>query len=281
MNTIQLRRRRALPLVDLEAHPIAAEAAVRSRDGGTVRTRVVACSLLLVGVLAGCVADAGDGPVGEPVATPAGEPVATPVDPSERPDPVEQDPAEARPPAGPVLDWDDPTGEASLGDGWMLIDCLGDAPLWCFEHGGELRGTLEFGRRPDDERLADAVDDEDRYEALHALVLDFGAWLTEDRAVGCPGHTVELAAAREVTVAGAPGVVRAHTMRDGSGTVVESSLAVHVADGADHVLFTVNANEEDACVASEAALELRPAELEVLAERIVDLIRRGPLTERV
>jgi hypothetical protein len=85
---------------------------------------------------------------------------------------------------------------------------------------------------------------------------------------------------RDVTVAGAPGVVRAHTMQDASGAVVERSLAVHVADGSDLVLFTVNANEEDGCVATETVLELPPAELEVLAERIVDLVRRGPLTDR-
>jgi hypothetical protein len=239
--------------------------------------------LLLVGVLAGCAAgaaDSGDDLAGEPIAAPGGEHVATPVDRPARPAPSTPDGAEGPPPAGPVLDWDDPTGVAALGDGWMLVDCLGDAPLWCFEHDGELRGTLEFGRWPDDDRLAGAADDEGRREALRALVRDFGEWLHEDRAAGCPGHTVELAAVRDVTVAGAPGVVRAHTMRDGSGTVVESSLAVHVADGADHVLFTVNANEEGACVATEAAVELRPAELESLAGRIVDLVRRGPLTDR-
>jgi hypothetical protein len=62
----------------------------------------------------------------------------------------------------------------------------------CFEHDGERRGTLEFGRWPDDDRLADAADDQGRREALRALVLDFGEWLDEDRAAGCPGHTVEL-----------------------------------------------------------------------------------------
>jgi hypothetical protein len=243
-----------------------------------MRTRAV-CLLLLLGVLTGCVAGAGDGP-GEPVAAPGGEPVAAPADRPERPVPAQPGLEETPPPAGPVLDWDDPTGEADLGDGWMLVDCLGDAPLWCFELDGELRGSREFGRLPDDDRLTGAEHDEGRREALRALVRDFGEWLTEDRALGCPGHTVELAAIRDVTVAGAPGVVRVHTMRDGSGTVVESSLAVHVADGADHVLFSVNANEEDACVATETALELRPAELDALAERIVDLIRRGPLTDR-
>jgi hypothetical protein len=244
-----------------------------------VRARGLVSLVLLVGVLAGCAAGTGDGP-GEPAAAPGGEPVAAPVDRPERPAPAQPGGVEAPPPAGPVLDWDDPTGVADLGDGWMLVDCLGDAPLWCFELDGELRGTLEFGRWPDDDRLADAADDEGRRDALHALVLDFGEWLHDDRAAGCPGHTVELAAVRDVTVAGAPGVVRAHTMRDGPGAVVERSLAIHVADGADHVLFTVNANEEGACVASETAVELRPAELESLAGRIVDLVRRGPLTDR-
>lgn len=182
------------------------------------------------------------------------------------------------PPPVPVLDWDDPTGAVSLGDGWMLRDCEGDAPLWCFERHGEVHGSLEYGRVRDDQRLQGAQDEAARRAALHALVADFGEWLTEDRSIGCPGHTVEMAPVVDVTVAGAPGVVRAHAMRDGSGTVVERSLAVHVADGSDHVLFTVNANAPDACVATETALELHPDELDDLAERIIDLIRQGPLT---
>jgi hypothetical protein len=216
---------------------------------------------------------------GEPVAAPQ-ETVAPPADPGSptpgpapTPEPVESPVAE-----GPVMVWDAPAGAVELTDGWTLRDCDGDAPLWCFvAPDGEERGTLEYSRRTEDERFMGATDDADRWTRLHAVHDDLADWIVEDRSVGCPGHTVAIDPVEDRIVEGAPALVRGFVMTDPDGAVVESSLAVHVATGDDHVWFAVTANAPDSCQWSDTFLELTPDELAVVREAVVGLIERSPL----
>jgi hypothetical protein len=220
-------------------------------------------------LLTGCAAATGDVPA-------AGD---EPRPPASDPDPavgVDDGAGIATPPDDvPTFDWSDLDAEAALADGWLLRDCDGDAPLRCL-HGpdGQVRGTVELLRFPDDDRL----DGEgDAIAELQTIVAELETWLAEDRAEGCPGHTLTLDPRIVTAVAGAPAVVRGHALRDADGLVVERSLVVYVADGGDLVLVVVNATDPGGCGHQGELIELTPDELDLLRTDLVALVERGTI----
>lgn len=181
---------------------------------------------------------------------------------------------------GPLHDWDDLEVEVDLHDGWRLRDCEGDAPLRCL-HGpdGALRGVVELIRFPEHDGLQGAYDAEGAAAALDELVAEFDGWLVADRGEGCPGHVVSADAPAQVTVAGAPAVIRGHVLVSPEGEAVEGSLVTYIADGGDLVLISIMATAPGACSHVAELSELAPAELEALRTDLIALMVGGSIPQ--
>lgn len=227
----------------------------------THRTLTLALLVATVITVAACDAETPEG-VNDVAATPAAGGGARPGSP---------DDATSTP---RTYDWNDTGAVVEVIDGWTLRDCDGDAPVRCLHApDGPIRGTIELVTFPGDlaaEDGAAAV-----REALHRRAqLD---WLEADRQETCGlEHRVEVAPLEDTEVDGYPAVLRAFTTVAGDGAVVEAEVGLLIGTGEDLSVLTLAAAAPDGCMASDLAL-LTPAELELLRDPILTLLRASPL----
>jgi hypothetical protein len=233
----------------------------------THRAARIVAGLLTTIVLAGCAAHEADRAVDEP----ATEPIADP-----DPDGSDSDGGFVDEPRAPTHDWDDLQAEVALAGGWQLRDCAGDAPLRCLHNpDGSVRGTIEVLRFEEHDGLVGAYDVDRASAALDDLVDDFEVWLIDDRAAGCPQHTVELEPSEPASIDGAPAIIRGHRVLTHQGEAIERSLVAYIADGGDLVLVTVNATAPGGCTHVAELDELTPAEFDHLQEDLRRLLVYG------
>ena len=102
-----------------------------------------------------------------------------------------------------------PGGSATtLGNGWTVRHCEGDAPLLCVRTGdGDVLGTVEFGSYPLTDEIAQALESGNLFEALEERVAEQQEWVETDRAEGCgQEYAFHPEPARRTTVGGEPAV---------------------------------------------------------------------------
>jgi hypothetical protein len=271
----------------------------RGGRSGELRTVVMTAAILLLALLGvactngavGPVEPAGDDPaVDEPTGDPADDGEGAAADDADDEPTTDQPAGGERPSAedrpgdrsdesdAPTFDWDDLDVEVALADGWMLRDCEGDAPLRCLhDPDGGVAGTIELLRFPEDDRLSGVTGAASAQAALGGLVTELDGWLAEDRAEGCPAHTVTSEPPAATKIDGAPAIVRRYEMRDPGGRVVESALAAYIVDGPDLVIVSVPANTPGTCLYDAELAELRPEQLDQLRPELIALIERGTI----
>lgn len=206
-------------------------------------------ALMVAASLAAC-----GGGTATPIATPSELPSGSPTVPSEAPSDL--------PPL--VVDWED-LEPVDLGDGWVVRDCDGDAPLVCVDRDGEFVGLIELNTFPVPAELEDAADADELVAAMRAWAADSLDGVVADRAQGCgAAYEVEVEAAVEQMVAGNPGVRYGFRgIEDGAmteyvisyATVADDQLWIVVADGA----------ADGGCMGSDELQLFDPAVLDTFA----------------
>lgn len=181
---------------------------------------------------------------------------APPTDPPTSPAPPSTPPTEAI-----EIDWNDAEATTTLGNGWTVSHCEGDAPLLCVYDGDEWLGVLEAGSSPLDDDLAATLEAEGLAATLAQHVEAYHATFEVDRENGCgPGYGYSALETVEATLAGNL-ALRYGFVGTRDGVEVERNLSyVSIVDG-QLKLITATANDPDSCVYSDEFHELTPAAL--------------------
>jgi hypothetical protein len=205
-------------------------------------------ALMVAATLAAC-----GGGSATPIATPSDLPTGLPTAPSEAPSDLPL----------PVIDWAD-LEPVDLGDGWIVRDCDGDAPLLCFDRNGEFVGLIELNTFPVPAELAGVGSEDELVAAMRTWATDNLDGVVADRSEGCGAdYEVEVEAPVEQTVAGNNGVRYGFRGIEGGAmteyvisyaTVADDQLWIVVADGA----------ADGGCMGSDELDLFDPAVLETL-----------------
>ena len=219
-----------------------------------MRTALVLAALL---TLAGCSDDA-DPVTAPPSASPSPSVVASP-----------------SPSTAPV-DWHAPA-PTSLGGGWSLGPCDGDAPLVCFSQDGVVRGAGEITSFPVatlpavQAALPDGVP-----AALQAHARDYLETFRQDRTTGCGAdYSYRADPVRAMTAQGTPVVKTAFSGGTGAATTERVVRWVGLRDG-QLVALGITATTAGACAPGEGP-ELTPEQLAALEPALDRLVEASPL----
>lgn len=180
-------------------------------------------------------------------------------------------------PTAVPVDWDDPV-TTDLGNGWSLGPCDGDAPLVCFSHDGQGRGTAEIASFVLPDTLRDALES----GRSPAQVLDLHAreyldHFRDDRARGCGADYVFSAdEPRAMTVDGLAAIKTAFTGGAAGGPTTERVVRwVALRDG--HLVSVVLHATADGACAPGLGSDAAPADLVELEPLIDAAFTASPL----
>lgn len=179
--------------------------------------------------------------------------------------------------ASGAIAWFDSTKVASLGDGWTIAACEGEAPFLCVADDGTVVATLEMLRFPVASfTIVDPV--ADLATNIGAIADDFVASIGADRAATCgDGYVFEPLPVEPFSFGEQPAYRYGYraTLADGSPSEFNLQYATIVGD--EIVLVTAIAYDEGGCPGRDDQSGFDTAMLTELQDEIEAVLRGSPL----
>jgi hypothetical protein len=177
----------------------------------------------------------------------------------------------------PEIDWDNPDNAASVGVGWTVARCEGDAPLLCVARDGGLVGVVEWFIS--DPHAYGVYDPSASDEAnLRAMAADFVDSFTVDRAAGCGiGYVVEAIEPEPIELRDGTGLVHGFRGTMSDGTPSEMHLQYRAFSQGRLILLAASAYDEGGCPGKDDLVSFDSAGLEAFRAHLELLLALSPL----
>jgi hypothetical protein len=220
---------------------------------------------LLVGILTAC------GSASPPGSTSSSHPTTPTSSPSSSAPPSTSTTLVSAP-----IDWADPSVIVTLGDGWTVQACEGEAPLLCVSRNGSHIGLVEANEYPLDS--FEGTNPKDPGGSLILIAEDFIDSMAADRAAGCGvGYRLDPHMTSPVTVGGQPGIRFGYTgvMADGSPSERIAQFGTIVGD--EVLLLTAAAYDDGGCPGRDELATFSSADLAAFEPFLEAVVLSSPL----
>ncbi len=177
----------------------------------------------------------------------------------------------------PKIDWENPDNPVSVGVGWTVARCEGDAPLLCVARDGGLVGTVEWFIS--DPHTYEVYDPSRHDEAnLQAMAADFMDSFTVDRAAGCGAeYVVEAIQPELIELRDGTGLVHGFRGTNSDGTPSELHLQYRAFSEGRLILLAASAYDEGGCPGTDGLVPFDSAGLEAFRAHLELLLSLSPL----
>jgi hypothetical protein len=177
----------------------------------------------------------------------------------------------------PEIDWDNPDNAVSVGVGWTVARCEGDAPLLCVARDGGLVGIVEWFIS--DPHAYGVYNPSASDEAnLRAMAADFVDSFTVDRAAGCGiGYVVEAIEPEPIELRDGTGLVHGFRGTMSDGTPSEMHLQYRAFSQGRLILLAASAYDEGGCPGKDDLVSFDSAGLEAFRPHLELLLALSPL----
>ena len=176
----------------------------------------------------------------------------------------------------PAIDWENHNNPASVGVGWAVARCDGDAPLLCIARDGGIVGVVEWSIA--DPHTYDVYDTSANDEVnLRAMAAAFVEGFSVDRASECgTGYVVDPIEPEPIDLWGATGLVHGFrgTMSDGAPS--ELHLQYRVFSEGRLILLSASAYDVGGCPGRSGLVSFDSAGLEAFRPHLELLLTLSP-----